>query len=266
MGSALIKSRTRAPLETPALPALPGAHFPRRRYKSSGHSYDICVTPPPSGKPCDDAPFLTEAPLECVIQPQGKIRVQRDDLLNSIVSGNKWRKMSGWLRRADAADKSTLLTYGGAYSNHLVATACLAHAPGRKSIGILLSAEPMENSYLTAARRYGMKLCQGTRAAYRDKSFALADTGKLPTGKLPGMPTNCLVYAGKLPGKLFCLNHCRIPVPCGSTIAQRRAQRALEPKRPWSRRAEAHALIRDQHLKKPNVVCATGKAFQLQAQ
>lgn len=110
-----------------------------------------------------------------MILPTGEIHVQRDDLLHPIVSGNKWRKMSGWLRRADAENKSTLLTYGGAYSNHLVATACLAHATGRKSIGILRGEEPMDNPYLAAARNYGMKLCQVTRATYRDKSPALAE-------------------------------------------------------------------------------------------
>lgn len=112
--------------------------------------------------------------------PQGRIHIQRDDLLHPIVSGNKWRKMSGWLRRAEAENKSTFLTYGGAYSNHLVATACLAQATGRSSIGILRGEEPMDNSYLTAARGYGMKLCQVTRAIYRDKAAALTEVQQRP--------------------------------------------------------------------------------------
>lgn len=113
--------------------------------------------------------------MESLQLPQGEIRIQRDDLLHSVVSGNKWRKMSGWLRRAEAENKSTLLTYGGAFSNHLVATACLAHATGRRSIGILRGEESMDNPHLAAARSYGMQLCQVTRALYRDKSAALTE-------------------------------------------------------------------------------------------
>ncbi len=88
--------------------------------------------------------------------------------------------MSGWLRRAEEEDQSTLLTCGGAYSNHLVATACLAHATGRRSIGILRGEEDMDNPYLAAAREYGMKLCQVTRAVYRDKALAFAEIQSRP--------------------------------------------------------------------------------------
>ena len=125
--------------------------------------------------------LLRAAPLQRLILPQGEIHLQRDDLIHPVVSGNKWRKMSGWLRRAQEEGKSTLLTYGGAYSNHLVATACLAQATGRQSIGILRGEEPMDNPYLNAARSYGMQLCQVSRAAYRDKSPALAEIQSRPS-------------------------------------------------------------------------------------
>ena len=119
--------------------------------------------------------WIRDAPLQRLRLPAGEIHIQRDDLIHPIVSGNKGRKMSGWLRRADAEDKSILLTYGGAYSNHLVATACLAQATGRRSIGILRGEEPMENPYLSAALGFGMQLCQVSRSIYRDKSRSLAE-------------------------------------------------------------------------------------------
>lgn len=124
--------------------------------------------------------MLKDSPLQLLQLPQGRIHIQRDDLLHPIVSGNKWRKMAGWIRRAEEEQKSTLLTYGGAYSNHLVATACLAHATGRHSIGILRGEEPMDNSYLRASRGYGMKLCQVTRTLYGDKAAALTEIQQRP--------------------------------------------------------------------------------------
>ena len=119
--------------------------------------------------------FLQEAPLQPLDLPQGTIHVQRDDLLHPVISGNKWRKLSGWLQRARLEKKSTLLTYGGAFSNHLLSTACLAQHCGLSSIGILRGDEPMENPWLQAARRFGMQLCQVSRATYRDKALALAE-------------------------------------------------------------------------------------------
>lgn len=99
--------------------------------------------------------------------------MQRDDLLHPLISGNKWRKLAGWLQSAEINNKSTLLTYGGAYSNHLVATACAAHATGRRSIGILRGEEPMQNPHLQSAREHGMEICQVPRSLYRDKEAAL---------------------------------------------------------------------------------------------
>ncbi|MDB6072180.1 MAG: cuyA [Verrucomicrobiales bacterium] len=118
--------------------------------------------------------------LQSIDLPQGTITVQRDDLLHPLISGNKWRKLAGWLRSADIHNQSTLLTYGGAFSNHLVATACAAQATGRRSIGILRGEEPMDNPHLRIARDHGMEMCQVSRAIYRDKAAALDEVRRRP--------------------------------------------------------------------------------------
>ena len=115
----------------------------------------------------------SQAPLQTLTLPSGTIHIQRDDLLHPVISGNKWRKLTGWLDHARQHRMHTLLTYGGAYSNHLVATACLARHCGLHSIGIIRGEEPMENLHLTAARGYGMTLWPVTREMYRDKARAL---------------------------------------------------------------------------------------------
>jgi 1-aminocyclopropane-1-carboxylate deaminase len=120
------------------------------------------------------------APLQRLTLPGGTIHVQRDDLIHPVISGNKWRKLTGWLQRAQAENKSTLLTYGGAWSNHLLATACLAQATGLHSIGILRGDEPMDNPHLTAALGYGMKICQVPRTLYRDKAASLVHIKAFP--------------------------------------------------------------------------------------
>src|SRR3982751_4079810 len=65
------------------------------------------------------------------------VDVLRLDLLHPAVSGNKWFKLKEYLRQARDEDKTYILTFGGAYSNHIVATAAAAQAMGFKSIGLI---------------------------------------------------------------------------------------------------------------------------------
>lgn len=50
--------------------------------------------------------------------------IKRDDLIHPFISGNKWRKLKYLLEDARRQQKNTLVTFGGAWSNHLLATAC----------------------------------------------------------------------------------------------------------------------------------------------
>ena len=69
--------------------------------------------------------------------------------------------------------KRILITFGGAYSNHLVATAVAAESAGFRCIGILRGEEEMQNHYLDIAKAAGMELYGVSRALYRDKAAAL---------------------------------------------------------------------------------------------
>ena len=111
--------------------------------------------------------------LEVLHLPAGDVWIQRDDLIHPIVSGNKWRKLIGHLNQMSSEGKRILITFGGAYSNHLVATAVAAESAGFRCIGILRGEEEMQNHYLDIAKAAGMELYGVSRALYRDKAAAL---------------------------------------------------------------------------------------------
>ena len=111
--------------------------------------------------------------LQLLHLPAGDIWIQRDDLIHPIVSGNKWRKLTGHLNQMSSEGKRILITFGGAYSNHLVATAVAAQAASLRCIGILRGEEEMKNHYLDIASGAGMELHGVSRTLYRDKTAAL---------------------------------------------------------------------------------------------
>lgn len=100
-----------------------------------------------------------------------RLLVKREDLNHPFVSGNKWWKLKYNLEEAQRAGHDTLLTFGGAYSNHLYATAAAALELGMKSIGIVRGerSEPL-NHTLSFAESRGMKLHFVSREAYRKKN------------------------------------------------------------------------------------------------
>ena len=94
----------------------------------------------------------------------------RLDLLHPIVSGNKWFKLQRHLRLA--AGHSAILTFGGAWSNHLVATAYAAREAGTKAIGIVRGERPSALSdTLREAAAYDMQLEFITRRQYAEKEL-----------------------------------------------------------------------------------------------
>lgn len=123
--------------------------------------------------PMTSLPLNLHPGLQVLHLPGGDVWIQRDDLIHPIVSGNKWRKLTGHLNQMSSEGKRILITFGGAYSNHLVATAVAAQAAGLRCIGILRGEEEMRNHYLDIASGAGMKLCGISRVLYRDKSAAL---------------------------------------------------------------------------------------------
>ena len=96
--------------------------------------------------------------------------LKRDDLIHPRLPGNKWRKLVPNLRQAAAEGHHTLLTFGGAYSNHLRATAAAGRLLGFRTIGVVrgeeLAGRPL-NPSLARCAADGMRLHFVDRATYR---------------------------------------------------------------------------------------------------
>lgn len=102
---------------------------------------------------------------------QVSLDVLRLDKIHPLISGNKWFKLKYNLLEAKNQSQNTLLTFGGAYSNHIVATAAAGEIFGFQTIGIIRGEEIQElNPYLQKAKDLGMRLHFVSREAYRQKN------------------------------------------------------------------------------------------------
>ena len=101
--------------------------------------------------------------------------VLRLDKIHPVISGNKWYKLKYYLQEAAALKAKTIATFGGAYSNHIVATACAARLSGFRSFGVIRGEEPAILSHtLKNAVDYGMQLHFVSRETYRNKDAVKA--------------------------------------------------------------------------------------------
>lgn len=102
------------------------------------------------------------------------LTIKREDLIHPFVSGNKFRKLKYNLLQAKAENKETLLTFGGAFSNHIAAVAYAGKEQGLKTIGVIRGDELFdkikENPTLKFAQENGMQFEFVTREEYRFKS------------------------------------------------------------------------------------------------
>lgn len=100
--------------------------------------------------------------------------IKREDLLHPHVSGNKFRKLYYNLLKAKEDKHSTLLTFGGAFSNHIVAVAAAGMENGMKTIGVIrgdeLQEKIMSNPSLKKAQEFGMVFEFVSREIYRNKN------------------------------------------------------------------------------------------------
>jgi 1-aminocyclopropane-1-carboxylate deaminase len=95
--------------------------------------------------------------------------VKRDDLLHPVISGNKWRKLKYILDHALSLGAHTLISMGGAYSNHLHALAYVGRELGLKTVGLIRGEQPDTlNPTLADMRNWGMELKFVSRSDYRD--------------------------------------------------------------------------------------------------
>lgn len=102
------------------------------------------------------------------------LTIKRDDLNHPFISGNKLRKLKYNLIQAKAENQQTVLTFGGAFSNHIAAVAHAGKEQGFKTIGVIRGDELFdkieENPTLRFAQQNGMQFEFVTREDYRDKS------------------------------------------------------------------------------------------------
>jgi len=99
-----------------------------------------------------------------------QVWLKRDDLIHPLLSGNKWHKLKLNLAEAREQGVERLLSFGGAYSNHLHALAYAGHQYGFNTLG-LVRGEPHSplNATLQDATDFGMELVYLDRAQYRQR-------------------------------------------------------------------------------------------------
>jgi len=100
--------------------------------------------------------------------------VKREDLSHPYISGNKWRKLKYNIIEAEKLNKSVLVTFGGPYSNHLLATAAAAAKYNFKSVGFV-KGETVSNPLLNLCKVFGMEIYFVERETYKynKKEYAL---------------------------------------------------------------------------------------------
>lgn len=97
--------------------------------------------------------------------------IKRDDLIHSDISGNKWRKLKFNIEKFKANKYDGILTFGGAFSNHIAATAAAGKMLDIKTIGIIRGEELsyQSNETLQKAHYNGMNLVFVSRSKYAER-------------------------------------------------------------------------------------------------
>lgn len=110
--------------------------------------------------------------IEAIVLPRTKRKVfiKRDDLIHPLVSGNKWRKLKWNIDAFQASGKSAILSFGGAFSNHLYALAACGKLFSFPTIGIVRGLEvDLNNPTLSFCQASGMKIIPLSRKEYAQK-------------------------------------------------------------------------------------------------
>ncbi|GAA0618448.1 pyridoxal-phosphate dependent enzyme [Kutzneria viridogrisea] len=137
------------------------------------------------------------------------LHLKRDDLIHPELTGNKWRKLKHNLTAAREQGHTALLTFGGAYSNHIRATAAAGHHYGFRTVGVIRGEQHLPlNESLARATAHGMTLTYLDRRTYRRKTDPglvadlLARFG--PAYMLPEGGSNALAVRGtaELPAEI----------------------------------------------------------------
>ena len=103
-----------------------------------------------------------------------KLYFKRDDLIHPFISGNKWRKLKFNLLKAQELSKNHLVTFGGAFSNHVLAAAA-AGAKFNFKTTAFIRGEEANNRLLDFCKLFGMNLIMVSREAYQNKEDLYLD-------------------------------------------------------------------------------------------
>ena len=95
--------------------------------------------------------------------------IKREDLIHEHISGNKWRKLKGYIEKIQTGKHRGIITFGGAFSNHIHATAAAGRHFNIPTVGIIRGEYDDHNPTLRFAANQGMDLRFVTRSAYREK-------------------------------------------------------------------------------------------------
>lgn len=139
-----------------------------------------------------------------VLTDQCSLFIKREDLIHPLVSGNKFRKLKYNLAEAKKQNHKQLLTFGGAFSNHIAAVAYAGKENSFATIGVIRGEELInkikENPTLAKAQKAGMQFVFLNREQYRDKeNQVLLNRLKLLYGDfylIPEGGTNALAVQG----------------------------------------------------------------------
>jgi 1-aminocyclopropane-1-carboxylate deaminase len=112
---------------------------------------------------------IEEIKWPLLIEKGLRLFIKREDISHPYISGNKWRKLKYHLLEADKLGKNTLVTYGGAFSNHILATAAAGAKYGFRTYGFIRG-ERVENTVLQLSELFGMELHFVSRTDYKEKN------------------------------------------------------------------------------------------------
>jgi 1-aminocyclopropane-1-carboxylate deaminase len=110
---------------------------------------------------------ITTEPVDFLSTRSTRVSILRLDKIHPVISGNKWFKLQYYLDDALRQGYSTITTFGGAYSNHIVATAAACREEGLNSIGIIRGEASASSPTLEQARELGMRLFFTSRADFK---------------------------------------------------------------------------------------------------
>lgn len=158
-----------------------------------------------------------------------RLLVKREDLNHPLVSGNKWWKLKYNLMAALELTHRTVLTFGGAYSNHIYATAAAARGLRLRSIGIIRGEETLPlNPTMKFAADQGMELHYVSRSEYRKKTAEefvsqlhahLGEFYLIPEGGSNHLAVKGCAEFAKTELSTIDFDHLLLAVGTGSTVA-----------------------------------------------